>query len=63
MTKITIGGAILLVKIENVMPENASFWGYFIEVSVDTSEGNQLAYFQNGYLKKKIDDVMSHIIR
>jgi hypothetical protein len=48
---ITIRGAIL-VKIKNVMPENASFQGYFTEVSSDTSEGNQLSYFQNSYFFK-----------
>jgi hypothetical protein len=32
--------------------ENASFQGYFIEVSFDTSEGKQLSYFQNGYFSK-----------
>ena len=41
------------VKIKFYMLENASFQGYFTEVSFDTSEGNQLSYFQNGYLKKK----------
>jgi hypothetical protein len=34
------------------MPENASFQGCFTEVSFATSEGNQLSYFQNGYLNK-----------
>ena len=34
------------------MPENASFQGYFAEVSFDTAEGNQLSYFQNGYFDK-----------
>ena len=34
------------------MPENASFQDYFAEVSFDTSEGNQLSYFQNGYFDK-----------
>jgi hypothetical protein len=37
------------VKIKNFIPENASFQGYFTEVSFETSEGNQLSYFQNGY--------------
>ena len=45
------------------MPENASFQGCFTEVSFATSEGNQLSYFQNGYLKKIFGDLMSHIIR
>ena len=45
------------------MPENASFQGCFTEVSFATSEGNQLSYFQNGYLKKIFDDLVSHIIR
>jgi hypothetical protein len=31
------------------MPENASFYGYFAEVSFDTSEGNQLSCFKNDY--------------
>jgi hypothetical protein len=48
---ITIRGAIL-VKIENFMPENASFQGDFTEVSFDTSEQNQLSFFQNGYFIK-----------
>jgi len=47
-SKITIRGAIL-VKIENIMPENASFQGYFTEVGFDTSEENQLSFFQNSY--------------
>ena len=34
------------------MPENASFQGYFAEVSFGTSEENQLSYFQNGYFDK-----------
>ena len=34
------------------MYENASFQGYFTEVGFDTSEGNQLSYFQNGYFSK-----------
>jgi len=45
---ITIRGAIL-VKVENFMPENASFQGYFTEVSFDTTEENQLSFFQNVY--------------
>ena len=32
------------------MSENALFQGYFTEVSFDTSEGNQLSYFQNSLL-------------
>ena len=44
-------GAIL-VKMKNVIPENASFQGYFTEVCFDTSEGNQLVYFQNDYFFK-----------
>ena len=47
-SKITIRGAIL-VKIENIMPENASFQGYFTEVGFKTSEENQLSFFQNSY--------------
>ena len=38
-----------MVKKENFMLENASFQGYFAEVSFDTSEENQLSVFQNGY--------------
>ena len=34
------------------MLENASFWGYFAEASLDTSEGNQLLFFQNFYFSK-----------
>ena len=34
------------------MPENASFWDYFAEVSFDNSEENQLSCFQNGYFFK-----------
>ena len=51
MRIITIRVAILM-KIENFMPENASFQGYFTEVDFDTSEGNQLSYFQNGHFFK-----------
>ena len=36
-------------KIKNVIPENASFQGYFTEVSFETSVGNQLSCFQNDY--------------
>ena len=39
---ITIKG-VILVKIENFMPENASFQGYFTEVCFDTSEQNLVA--------------------
>jgi hypothetical protein len=38
------------------MPENASFWGYFAEVSFDNSEENQLSCFQNGYYFKILFD-------
>ena len=38
-------------KIKNVIPENASFQGYFTKVSFKTSEWNQLSYFQNDYCK------------
>ena len=48
---ITIRGAIL-VKMKNVIPENASFQGYFTEMNFHTSEGNQLSYFQNDYFLK-----------
>ena len=48
---ITIRGEIL-VKIKNVISENASFQGYFTEVNFYISEGNQLSYFQNGYFFK-----------
>ena len=44
----------MLVKKKKIMPENALFQGYFTEVSFDTSEGNQLSYFQNGYFFKII---------
>jgi hypothetical protein len=36
------------------MPENASFQGYFTEVSFDTSVENQLSYVQNGYFSKNL---------
>ena len=42
MRTITIKG-VILVKIENFMPENASFQGYFTEVCFDTSEQNLVA--------------------
>ena len=51
VSTITIRG-VILVKIKNVIPENASFQGYFTEVNFDTSERNQLSYFQNGYFSK-----------
>ena len=28
------------------------FHGFFAEVSFDTSDGNQLSYFENGYFDK-----------
>ena len=34
------------------MPENASFKGFFAELNFDTSEENQLSYFQNCYFDK-----------
>jgi hypothetical protein len=34
------------------MSENASFQGYFTQVSFNPSEGKQLSYFQNGYFSK-----------
>ena len=34
------------------MPENASFKEEFTEVNFDTSEQNQLLYFQNGHVFK-----------
>ena len=43
---------MILVRKKNSMPENASFQGYFAEVSFETSERNQLSYFQNGYFDK-----------
>ena len=43
--KINIIREAILVKIENIMPENASFQGYFTKLSFDTSEGNQLNKF------------------
>ena len=42
----------ILEKSIFVMPENASFQGYFTEVSFDTSDQNQLSFFQNGYFFK-----------
>ena len=33
------------------MRENASFQGYFTKVSFDTSEGNQLSFFQKNLNK------------
>ena len=42
----TIRGAIL-VKIEHFYAWNASFQGYFTEVSFDASEENQLSFCQN----------------
>ena len=45
------------------MPENASFQGCFAEVSFETSEENQLSYFQNGYFHKFFDDLMNQIAR
>ena len=46
-TIIIIG--VILVKIRKFIPENASYQRYFTEVSFDTSEGNQLSFFQNDY--------------
>ena len=42
--------------------ENASFQGYFTEVSFDTSEENQLSYFQNAYFFQNylVIDIKSH---
>ena len=34
------------------MPEDASFQGWFAEVTFDISYENQLSYFQNGYFFK-----------
>ena len=45
------------------MSENALFQGYFTEVTFDTSEGNQISYFQNGYFSKFFGDFISKIIR
>ena len=42
---------------------NAKLSLFLTEVSFDTSEENQLLYFQNGYSFKLIWDVMSRIIR
>ena len=61
MRTITIRGA-LLVKMKNFIAENASFQGYFTEVCFDTSEGNQLSYFRNGYFFKILGDFMMYII-
>ena len=41
------------------MHENASFQGYFTEVSFDTSEENQLSFLQNGYFLKVFGHFMS----
>ena len=63
MRTITIRGAIL-VKIETISTENASIQAYFIEVSFDNSEENQLSFFvKMAILSKFFDDVMSLIIR
>ena len=35
---------------------------FLTEVSFDTSEGNQLSYFQNGCFSKFFGDLMSHVI-
>ena len=60
---ITIRGAIM-VKIKNIIPDNASFQGYFTKVNFETSEGNQLSYFfKMDIFSKFFRDVMSHIIR
>ena len=48
---LVIVGAIL-VKMKNFIAENAFFQGYFNKVGFDTSEENQLAFFQNGYFLK-----------
>ena len=42
----------MLVKIRKFIPENASFQGYFTEVSFDNSEENLLSFFQNDYFFK-----------
>ena len=49
-TIIIIG--VILVKIRKFIPENASYQRYFTEVSFDTSEGNQLSFFQNDHFFK-----------
>ena len=36
---------------------------FLTEVSFETSEENQLSYFQNGYFSKFFNDLISHIIR
>ena len=36
---------------------------FLTEVSFDTSEGNQLSYFENYYFSKFFGDLVSHIIR
>jgi hypothetical protein len=51
-----------LGKIKKFIPENASFQEYFTEVSFDTSEENQLSYFQNDFFFKFFGDFMRHII-
>ena len=35
---------------------------FLTEVNFETSEENQLSYFQNGYFKKIFEDLMNHII-
>ena len=36
------------------MPENASFQGYFPDMSFDTSEENQLSFLRNNYFFKSL---------
>ena len=36
------------MKMKNFIAEDAFFQGYFTEVCLDNSKGNQLSYFQNG---------------
>ena len=43
---------MITIKIFFFMPEDASFQGWFAEVTFDTSYENQLSYFQNGYFSK-----------
>ena len=45
---------IILVKIFFFLPENALFQGLFERASFDTSELNQLSYFQNGLYRDVI---------
>ena len=45
------------------MSENALFQGYFTEVSFDTSEGNQLSHFQNGYISTSASKFIKRFLK